>query len=440
MRATEIFKGLDIRISTEGHSLIGAVIGSSSFKEDFVANYVSVWCNELERLSMIAKSQPQAAYCAFIHGYRHKCMYYLRTIPDISDLLHPVEEVIAKNFLPTLLDQGISDLDREIFALPTRLGGLGIPCLQSGFAFEFENSRTLSTQLVDLIIQQSNSLVPDEEVLENTRSSLKILRTTRIKNTADTLDQRLPQEQLRTISLARDKGASCWLNVLRLEGEGYVLNKEEFRDALAMRYQKCISNLPSSCPCGKQFNPTHAMDCKKGGFIQARHDNVRNLEGSLLSEVCNDVAIEPRLMPVTEETFELRSSNIEDDSRLDVKARGFYRQGQVAFFDVRIAHLNAESNKSQPTEKVLLKHEQEKKRAYNRRVLEIEHGVFTPLVFGSNGAMGKECTRFHKILALKIAEKQDKPYSTVMSRIRTNLSFCLIRSSLLCLRGSRTVF
>ena len=73
------------------------------------------------------------------------------------------------------------------------------------------------------------------------------------------------------------------------------------------------------------------MDCKKGGFIHARHDNVRNLEASLLSEVCNDVAIEPRLMPVTEETFELRSSNFEDDSRLDVKARGFYRQGQVVF-------------------------------------------------------------------------------------------------------------
>ena len=182
------------------------------------------------------------------------------------------------------------------------------------------------------------------------------------------------------------------------------------------------------------------MDCKKGGFIHAHHDNVRNLEASLLSEVCNDVAIEPRLMPVTGETFELRSSNVEDDSRLDVKARGFYRQGQVAFFDVRIAHLNAESNKSQPTEKVLLKHEQEKKRVYNRRVLEIEHGVFTPLVFGSSGAMGKECTRFHKILALKIAEKQGKPYSMVMFRIRTILSFCLIRSSLLCLRGSHTVF
>ena len=120
--------------------------------------------------------------------------------------------------------------------------------------------------------------------------------------------------------------------------------------------------------------------------------------------------------------------------------RGFYRQSQVAFFDIIIAHLNDESNKSQTTEKVLLRHENEKKRAYNTRVLEIEHGAFTQLVFGSNGAMRKECIRFHKILAMKIANKQDKPYSIVMSWIRTKLFFSFIGSSLLCLRGSRTVF
>ena len=93
----------------------------------------------------------------------------------------------------------------------------------------------------------------------------------------------------------------------------------------------------------------------------------------------------------------------------------------------------------QTTEKVLLRHENEKKIAYDTRILEIEHGAFTPLVFGSNGAMRKECIRFHKILAMKIANKQDKPYSIVMSWIRTKLFFSFIRSSLLCLRGSRTV-
>ena len=63
------------------------------------------------------------------------------------------------------------------------------------------------------------------------------------------------------------------------------------------------------------------------------------------TSLCEDVAIEPRLLPVTGGTFDLSSTNVEDDARLDVKAGGFYRLGQVAFFDIRIVHLNAESNK-----------------------------------------------------------------------------------------------
>ena len=117
------------------------------------------------------------------------------------------------------------------------------------------------------------------------------------------------------------------------------------------------------------------MVCKTGGFIHAPHDNVKNLEASLLSRVCKDVAIEPSLLPVTGEEFVLRSANFEDDSRLDVKARGFYRQGQTAFFDIRIAHFKSSMNL--PTEKILARHENEKKRAYNRRVLEIKHGAFS---------------------------------------------------------------
>ena len=34
--------------------------------------------------------------------------------------------------------------------------------------------------------------------------------------------------------------------------------------------------------------------------------------------------------------------------------------------------------------------EKEKKRSYNRRVLEVEHETFTPLVFSATGGMGRE--------------------------------------------------
>ena len=46
----------------------------------------------------------------------------------------------------------------------------------------------------------------------------------------------------------------------------------------------------------------------QGGFIHARHDNLRNLEAALLSEVYKDVAAEPHLQPVTGEEFDLRSA------------------------------------------------------------------------------------------------------------------------------------
>ena len=151
--------------------------------------------------------------------------------------------------------------------------------------------------------------------------------------------------------------------------------------------------------------------------------------GVPLNHCTSDRCDKKTLLLVMGEEFDLRLTNTDDEARLDVKARGFYRQGQCAFFDIRIANLNVVSNKSQATEKILLRHENEKKRAYNRRVIKIEQEVFTPLVFGTNGAMGKECAIFHKILAKQLAVKYDKPYSTIMSYLRTKnliLSFKII--------------
>ena len=62
------------------------------------------------------------------------------------------------------------------------------------------------------------------------------------------------------------KGASGCLNVLLLEDDGSYLNKDEFRDVGP------DLRIPSGYSCGKSFNPSHAMDCKKG-FVHARHDN-----------------------------------------------------------------------------------------------------------------------------------------------------------------------
>ena len=61
------------------------------------------------------------------------------------------------------------------------------------------------------------------------------------------------------------------------------------------------------------------------------------------------------------------------------------------------------------------RHESEKKQQYSQRVKEVEHGVFTPLVFSTTGGMARECSTFYRRLADMISTKQDKPYSFVVS-------------------------
>ena len=111
---------------------------------------------------------------------------------------------------------------------------------------------------------------------------------------------------------------------------------------------------------------------------------------------------------------------------------------KTRFFYVRIANTNSTSQDNVKTEKVLLRHEKEKNREYNRRVMNIEHGTFTPLVFSVSGVLGKECSMFHKHMVEKIAKKINESYEKVITVIRCKLSFIILRSALLCIKGNRS--
>ena len=83
-------------------------------------------------------------------------------------------------------------------------------------------------------------------------------------------------------------------------------------------------------------------------------------------------------------------------------------------------------------------HERLKRLEYEERIINVEHGSFCPLVFSTPGAPGHLATRFLKPLAGKIAEKDNEEYSAVMAWIRCKLSFALLRSAVMCVRGSRS--
>ena len=75
---------------------------------------------------------------------------------------------------------------------------------------------------------------------------------------------------------------------------------------------------------------------------------------------------------------------------------------------------------------------EEKRREYKRRVLEVEHGSFTPLVLSTSGGWGPSATVAFRRLAGLIATKHNQAYSTTLQFIRCKISFSLIDSASMC--------
>ena len=247
----------------------------------------------------------------------------------------------------------------------------------------------------------------------------------------------LPEEMPKKVLVARETGASNWLTALPIKAKGFSLNKQEFTDALALRYGWPINGLPLTCPCGSDYNEIHAMSCQKGGFVCMRHDEVQDVTAELLQEIVNDVKVEPQLQPITGEEFRWKTANTAKDARLDISARGFWTRRQRAFFDIRICNPMAQSYQGKTLKEIHTKNEKDKMREYSERVINIEQGSFTPLVFTTSGGMGPQAKIFYARIAELMAEKKQEPQSYFTAWMRCRLSFSLLRSALLCLRGTR---
>ena len=99
---------------------------------------------------------------------------------------------------------------------------------------------------------------------------------------------------------------------------------------------------------------------------------------------------------------------------------------------MRIFNPHATLNRSNDINKVYSNHEREKKRLYERRLMEIEHSSFNPLIFSVTGGMANGCSLFYKRLASLLSEKRSQSYSQTLEWLRCCLSFTctLLRSAM----------
>ena len=137
-------------------------------------------------------------------------------------------------------------MDRDVLALPVRLGGLGLsnPCHEA--AREHASSIQVTSPLVEHIVTQTHQL-PDESLIKSRRQALKRGTAEELSEIAENLKEIAPRKTKRALKLAKEKGSSVWLTVLPFQEQGFNLNKREFRDAVKLRYDWPFDDIPSAC-------------------------------------------------------------------------------------------------------------------------------------------------------------------------------------------------
>ena len=414
--AKNVFKGEEVDI-IDGSRVLGSVIGNvvscRQYIEDQKQNYLRV----LQKLAKHAKIAAQNVYKFLTNSVQHKLTFLSRTTPDTFDLLEEADETY-----------------RDIFSLPVREGGLNIIRPE---VLEYERSKTISEPLSlgDVSNIESEQLKRVEKIRKD-KSVKMIEKKSRIKNC-------LNANKMYAIDLASEKGAPCWLNAMPLKKylplKNFNLSKSEFRDGIALRYGWEPPKLASICVCGEPFTVAHALHCPRGGYTHLRHNDIRDSFANLLEEICFDVEIEPNLLPLQGESFANKTTSTEDDARLDTKANDLWdSRFTKTFFDVKIFNPFAKScPKISKTRIATMKIS--KKLKYEPRVINVEKGTFSPLIFSCTGGAGPSATRVIKQAASKLSLKNDDSYANIITFIRTKISFALLWSSVLCLRGSRSL-
>ena len=99
---------------------------------------------------------------------------------------------------------------------------------------------------------------------------------------------------------------------------------------------------------------------------------------------------------------------------------------------------NADSYRDLDLKQIYKQHENDKKRLYTQREMDVEQGTSTPLVFTTTGGIEEECKRYPNRLAQLVAAKKGEDYATTSSSTRSEISFAIVRWAILCLRWPRT--
>ena len=121
------------------------------------------------------------------------------------------------------------------------------------------------------------------------------------------------------------------------------------------------------------------------------------------------------------------------ESRADVSAHGFWKQGITVMFGIRIVNLDTGSYLHMTQEKALAKAKKERKDLYPQACLEIRSNL-TPMVYYVDGIPGAEALVAHKRLSALLSYKLKQEYSEMCGFVWVRMSLAIVRSNSLLVR------
>ena len=152
-------------------------------------------------------SQPQANYAAFYirPSAPVAVLFNLRTLPDIADLLKPLEHAISDVLIPALLENQVAETERNLLALPVRMVDLGLVNSVNQSRQEYEASIKATAPLVKRIAKQAEP--SNDEDVAGAQGCARQEKADSAQRDQEYLTKSLPLKTQRTVGFIKGKGA-----------------------------------------------------------------------------------------------------------------------------------------------------------------------------------------------------------------------------------------
>ena len=456
--AKAAFEAMELNVNwTRGHRYVGGFVGSVAMRNRWIEPQVEQWVAAVEALAKVARRFPQSAYAGFTHCLQGQWAYVSRCVPGVSPLLAPVEGAIQQHLIPALLGSSLEEAAKTLKASEADFRRLlGNAVKNGGMAIRdpvasAERARTCSVAASGVLVESliGGGRLDTMAHKQCARAASQAARKERIEEEQafiEELKERWRGSANARRRLARAGETGAWLTVMPSRRYDSILSREEFQDNVRLRFGLRPLGLCDRCDgCGAAFSVEHALNCKKGGLVCTRHNDVRDEAAAIcahaLSPSC--VKCEPKIYFGTGVRAGQQAGQggtagaAGDGARGDLSAHGLWKRAETCVLDVKVMDTDAPSYQSTPDpKKVLERAARQKKTKYLKACLERRRS-FMPLVYSVDGMAAKETRAFERRTASLLASKLNRRYSEMCGIVRSRMALAVVRSNTLLLRGSR---